>query len=144
MKISDNEIIEALEHCANNNDCEGCQFGATARLCIKYIPEYALKIIKKQKSEIEQLNNTLVHMDDFARSICDIRMSKGKAIANSEDLLTYIEDEKRKAIKEFAERLKEESSIECDVSMGFGRPCYEDAVPIIAIDNLVAEMVGEK
>jgi len=48
-----------------------------------------------------------------------------------------------KTRKDFAERLKEENTVECDVSMGYGRPCYVDAIPIITIDNLVKELEGK-
>lgn len=63
--------------------------------------------------------------------------------ANFFEIVNANERGRTRGIKEFAERLKEESSFETDVSLGYGRPCYEDAVPIIAIDNLVKEMVGE-
>ncbi len=46
--------------------------------------------------------------------------------------------------RELAERLKDECTLETDVSLGYGRPCYEDAVPIIAIDNALKEIVGEQ
>ncbi len=132
--MTDNEILDVLEHCVNNNDCEGCQFRTNARLRIKYIPEYALKIIKKQKAEIEKLNNITVQMDDFARSICDIRISKFKTITDSEDLLTYIEDKKRKAVEVFAEKVKGL----------FNTDYHLDRYYRNAIDELVKEMVGEK
>lgn len=81
-----------------------------------------LDLINRQKAEIERLT---INMNAFG-----LGMKREKERADN-------------AIKEFAERLKEECSFECDVSLGYGRPCYEDAVPIIAIDNLVKEMAGE-
>ena len=57
-----------------------------------------------------------------------------------------LEDElktsKAEAIKEFAERLKAET-IDVDVSYGYGREHYTEAVAVIVIDNLVKEMVGD-
>jgi hypothetical protein len=50
---------------------------------------------------------------------------------------------KSEAIKEFAERLKQ-SAFDCDVSFGYGKEHYTNAVAVIEIDNLVKEMVGEK
>lgn len=49
---------------------------------------------------------------------------------------------KAEAIKEFAERLKE-SKIDIDVSFGYGREVYTEAVAVVEIDNLVKEMVGD-
>ena len=69
--------------------------------------EFLKSFINRQQAEIEKLNNIVAYMDDFARSICKIRMSKGKLIANSEDLLTYIQEKECKAIKEFAEKVKQ-------------------------------------
>ena len=46
---------------------------------------------------------------------------------------------KAEAIKEFAERLKE-NEIDIDVSYGFGREHYTKAVATIVIDNLVKEL----
>lgn len=45
-------------------------------------------------------------------------------------------------IKEFVERLKVHT-IEVDVSFGYGREHYTEAVATIAIDNLVKELVGD-
>lgn len=42
-------------------------------------------------------------------------------------------------IKEFAERLKKEA-FECDVSFGYGKECYTEAVTTIEIDRLTKEM----
>ena len=49
---------------------------------------------------------------------------------------------KAEAIKEFADRLKE-NKIDVDVSYGYGREHYTEAVAVIEIDNLVKERVGE-
>lgn len=50
-----------------------------------------------------------------------------------------IRTERTEAIKGFVERLKK-SSFECDVSFGFGREHYTEAVAVIEIDNLAKEM----
>lgn len=49
---------------------------------------------------------------------------------------------KAEVIKAFAERLKEHK-IDVDVSFGYGKEVYTEAVAVIEIDNLVKEMVGE-
>ena len=45
-------------------------------------------------------------------------------------------------VREFAERLKQ-SAFDCDVSFGYGKEHYTEAVAVIEIDNLAKEMVGE-
>lgn len=49
------------------------------------------------------------------------------------------EEIKLEAIKEFAEQLKG-LSIECDITVGYGKPYYADVVTVMAIDNCVEEI----
>ena len=58
-------------------------------------------------------------------------------------MIASIKHLKAEAIKEFAERLKA-SAFECDVSFGFGREHYTEAVAVVEIDNLVKEMTEDK
>ena len=55
----------------------------------------------------------------------------------------YCNKKQSEAIKEFAERLKE-NEIDIDVSYGYGREHYTKAVATAVIDNLVKEMVGKE
>ena len=48
-------------------------------------------------------------------------------------------DNEIKAIKEFAENLKQQA-FSCDVSFGFGKEHYTKAVAVVDIDRLVEEM----
>lgn len=60
------------------------------------------------EAEIERLKNDLVDFDEFARGISKTRIEiTGEAIPTCKTLLEYIEKEKRNAVKEFAEKLKE-------------------------------------
>ena len=81
------------------------------------------KALKKQSAEIERLQNE-----------CFCIANEREAIG--ECLNTAVDEAKAEAIKEFAERLKEEAN-----------PHYFDnyafAVPVAFIDNLVKEMVGD-
>lgn len=52
-------------------------------------------------------------------------------------------DNEIKAIKEFAEKLKQQA-FPCDVSFGFGKEYYTKAVAVIEIDRLVDEMTEGK
>lgn len=63
---------------------------------------------EKLKAEKHKLENDLVDFDEFARGISKTRIEiTGEAIPTCKTLLEYIEKEKRNAVKEFAEKLKE-------------------------------------
>lgn len=63
---------------------------------------------EKLKAENHKLENDLVDFDEFARGISKTRIEiTGEAIPTCKTLLEYIEKEKRNAVKEFAEKLKE-------------------------------------
>lgn len=98
------------------------------------------------KAEIERLQSILLK---FVREINNFE-NKHNIDTSDFSLIPILEEEKNnlvkqikaEAIKEFAERLKAET-IEVDVSYGYGREHYTEAVAVIVIDNLVKEMVGD-
>ena len=111
--MTDNEIIKALELCGTNDHCHtlNCPFGRKESWdepCQYIAIKYALDLINRQKAEIEALK--LIN-STYAADTNEIREI---------------------AIKEFAERLKEQIHIKKD------RLFYADK-----IDNLVKEMVGD-
>ena len=128
--MTDNEIIKALECCTTNGaSCKDCPaFAKVDRSnCKKYF-RGALDLINRQKAEIERLEKGSL---------------KEAMIFNSKT----IENVKAEAIKEFAERLKEDVSnhrLEMYMNGLNGTPrtreityeCVEEY-----IDNLVKEMV---
>ena len=79
--MTDNEIIKALE-CCNKGDCDNCpnNFGN----CYANLAGYALDLISRQKAEVERLKAYDEMADGYADAV------------------------EQNAIKEFAERLKEE------------------------------------
>lgn len=57
--MNDNDIIKALECCANTNwidECEGCPLYDTEK-CINTVMQNALDLINRMKAEIERLNH---------------------------------------------------------------------------------------
>jgi predicted Zn-dependent protease len=46
-------------------------------------------------------------------------------------------------VRDFAERLKQ-SAFDCDVSFGYGKEHYTEAVAVVEIDNLVKEIINKK
>ena len=115
--MSDNEIIKALE-CCTTDKCKGCPLFNVPKVkgCMKLM-ENALDLINRQKAEIESLNE------------------------KERILIFQLAEEHEKAIKEFAEKLKEEYPAD-------GR--YQEITNTVirifhsTIDNLVKEMVGER
>lgn len=89
-------IIDALEKCK--------QSFTPATYWYKTMIK-ASKFIKRQNAEIARLQQTQDDIDNFARSLCEERVLKGKAIADFEDLQEYIRKEQSKAVKEFADQL---------------------------------------
>ena len=121
--MTDNEIIKAFEHCELEHGCFGCPLAHTQGC--QGVAKEILDLINRQKAEIERLEGLVT--DGFIDKIMIPMM---------------IKTAKAEAVKEFAERLKEET-IEVDVSYGYGREHYTEAVAVIVIDNLVKEMVGD-
>lgn len=120
-KYTDEQIKAALEFSSQGGG------HVTSDLCYD-----ALNLINCREAEIERLkskNNTLAIDRAILKSLC-------------KSLQKDVETAKSEAIKEFAERLKK-SAFDCDVSFGFGREHYTEAVTVFEIDNLVKEMVGE-
>ena len=91
----------------------------------------------RQKAEIERLKK---HSKEVAEN-CTFVMREHEKATNKR-FLEAIDIVKAEAIKEFAERLKE-SAFDCDVSFGFGKECYTEAVAVVEIDNVLKEMVGD-
>ena len=117
--MTSEELIEELEKVRYNVTSE----------YHKAVIDAAIDTLKSQKAESERLTNIV---DDGAE-VCHNCHSK---------YAEKIKQAKAEAIKEFAERLKEHK-IDVDVSFGYGREVYTEAVAVIEIDNLVKEMAGE-
>ena len=122
--MTDNEIIKALECCLDYSCliCP-CEKGASI-LCIDDLHQYALDLINRQKAEIERLEEAIGQREADIEMFTDI----GKMYSEL----------KAEAIKEFAERLKDET-----FKINYCGSVY-NVVDIDDIVNLVKEMVGEK
>ena len=131
-KHTENGIEKALEELIKTMYYEGdLQRSATVG--------NALDLINRQKAEIERLKRETAILSENA----DCAFQDG--LNEVQDLYaSQIRGEVRaEAINEFAERLKE-NTIEVDVSFGYGKEHYTEAVTLIEIDNLVKEMLGEQ
>lgn len=120
--MTDKDIIKALECCANatHKDCKNCPLFVVDG-CVKTMSTNALDLIKRQQAEIEQWKE---EANKYQTLWCIV--------------IDDIETSQSEAIKEFADRLKEEINI---------RPTHsneQNKYVCFLIDNLVKEMVGEK
>jgi hypothetical protein len=102
--------------------------------------------IDSQKAEIDRLRYILVNFmgeifDWGNKNGVDTRIFAQTAILGKEKD-GAVKQIKSEAYKEFAERLKQ-SAFDCDVSFGYGKEHYTEAVAVVEIDNLVKEVVGE-
>lgn len=121
--MTDKEIIKALECCTDYPSCPtDCPLYEQPVDCLLKLSKPTLNLINRQKAEIESLK-----LNVEALAICkkDLPQKTTNAI-------------KAEAIKEFAERLKEE--------MGWWEEpdgYYTRFISPDDFDNLVKEMVGE-
>lgn len=129
--MTDNEIIKAMQ-CVIGNDvkCSECTyqkvlpFPSCRRMCAKN----ALDLINRQKAENEKLKQE----NEFFRKTITENAQRALEVAVEE-----IETAKSEAIKEFAERLKDNYCL---------TDRWGKIIPISTVDDLVEEMmeVNEK
>lgn len=126
--MTDEQIIKALECCRSDigHMCSICpSFDPDNEYCEDELHEHALDLIKRQKAEIERLEQELEQTEQSADIIETILEEKNK------DISDLIFKERSNAILEFAEGLKESAD-------NYG--CDEESVLVSDIDILLKEM----
>jgi len=128
-KLTDEEIIKALECCSTPCcKCDECPLYCVGVNCSSFeLHRYALDLINRQKTENDKLNGELIS------ALSELSLTRAS-----------LNNAKAEAYKEFAERLKEEMRLEDDCDYNCQECCYECNDYVIAIDNLLKEMVGEE
>ena len=140
-KFTDEQIIKALECCiAQENfeeiSCEICPYERVCD-CKEIVLQNALDLINRQKAEIENLKQII---DEEDREI--LKLQK-RIVFWREDLNYQPEKIKSEAIKEFAEKVKEEIRFD-DCEYDCADCNYGCRKTMLAIDNLVKEMTEGK
>jgi predicted transcriptional regulator len=152
--MTDNEIMQALEHCyASGRQCTNCP--CTNNIDCVQLEKYALDLINRQKAEkealiagqetlqkalaeknaeIERFKKIETTVNGFWSEMQKLSTFKKKRNPTLEELLEYMDNLKAEAIKEFAERLKEKFSGVSLCNNGFVNS---------TLDNIVKEMVGD-
>lgn len=104
--MTDAEIIKALECCTGHHrGCNTCAYYGRERPCTQRLEADALKLIRRQQTEINhfaEANKMVVETDKTEDEILKrLLTQRVEFIPNSQD----VEDIKREAVREFAERL---------------------------------------
>ena len=149
-KLTDSEIVKALECCPVADDCYECE-------CKEFCPQYmgdliplALDLINRQKAKnetLKELNGRLVVLGDRFRSELKTATAENERLQEAIDeqdieisrLYKRIDEAKAEAYKEFAERLKTEYA----KGMNWFKKKESYYVDVGDINNLLKELVGE-
>jgi hypothetical protein len=136
--MTDNEIKQAFEEHIERT--KNIKYGARKMAMVDVeLLKNTLDLINRQQAEIARLKAE--HDKNFEKwEILDKRTKERYAELYEEAKAVV----KTEAIKEFAERLKALDRLDVDVSYGYGREHYTEAIAVNLIDNLVKEMVGEE
>lgn len=129
--MTDNEIIKALK-CCNGWDsrCLNCPLICEGVNCKEKLNSYTLDLINRQKAEIERLKRDIAiheHVHEESNAAYQVLVKQAKS----------------EAIKEFAERLKDEMRLEDDCQYDCMNCLYECKGYVLIIDNIVKEMTEE-
>lgn len=142
--MTDNEIIKFMQ-CVVGNDanCSECEYQKVLPFpsCRMMCAKNALDLINRQKAEIERLEKEI---KDKERVYNDEFCSRKEWQSKCRELLKEKQIIKSEAIKDFAERLKEEIRCEDDCGYHCYGCGYECKDYVIAVDNLVKEMTEVK
>lgn len=163
-KLTDSEIVKALPKMLNGgHGCKNCKYDdgkGDDRCGLKgcKIARYALDLINRLQAQnkdlAETVHNLTIEKDalfDKAEELkAEIERLKTNLNVELENFATEYDNKiKAEAIKEFAEKLKNEiindTAYACDITQHSGYYDYQIKIGDIPeyIDNLVKEMVGE-
>lgn len=107
-KFTDNEVISALQ-CVSGEDipCRGCPFlNIPFPTCKELAAKQALDLIRRQRAEIERLQEYYKRYYDLTRETKELQ----DVVEHAKDRLSLFDEaittERAEAIKEFAEKMK--------------------------------------
>ena len=126
--MTDEQIIKALR-CCGMRDCGKCPYVGFKEECSN-LSILALDLINRQNAEIERLKRGVT----FTFTIEDFESIKETIISNIDNKI------KSEAIKEFAERLKDDIRLDEECKYNCISCCYECKEFVPQIDKLVKEM----
>ena len=159
------EVMKALECCANGDPCKGCPANGTAT-CVDLVMDAAKSTIERKDETLNMVkqeydlqfaaNKHLLAENELLKEKIkrlekELKVSREVATnfeaecnqqdAEIERLKAEVEKQKIKAVQRFANELMKKS-IDVDVSCGYGKRHYTEAVPTIEIYNTLEEWGG--
>ena len=151
--MTDNEIIKALECCAQiQRRCAECPAWKELNLCGSVAKSQALKLINRQKSEIESLGESVRLQSEMLYDL-EMEIERLKGILDSyalqygtaTDKEVFLKQAKAEAFKEFADGLHKYIDDFREKREMVMLPYTEAALLAIEkkIDNLVKEFTEE-
>ncbi len=139
-KLTDSEIIKALECCHENSDCGDCMFALHRThdgTCVDMLHTNALDLINRLQAENERLSKKNIALNRCAIPSSGTILKVGNALLfaeKEEDYATTINTIKAEAYKEFAEEIENINLSNSDDYFEFKRSRF---------DNLLKELVGD-
>lgn len=148
--MTDNEIIKALERCPQHTECCYCnslEECGSKRILITAV----FDLINRQKAENEELQRKILSCNTKIEVLQEVKEQLEKDVFNAQmnlDSIVYeyelLKQEKTvvqsEAIKEFAERLKDDMRLDEECKYNCISCCYECKEFVPQITNLVKEM----
>lgn len=128
--MTDEQIIKAVGICRTQDSCRGCPYHELDIACVCALMKDVFYLINRQNAEIEKLKRGVT----FTITIEDFESIKETIISNIDNKI------KPKAIKEFAERLKDDIRLDEECKYNCISCCYECKEFVPQIDKLVKEM----
>lgn len=141
--MTDEQIVKALECCSSRKNCEeNCPYFELKKNffeCVQVSTSDAIELIKRQQGQIEDLTEKYERATSHCALFFDKYFDKK---CEKESLEKTFKEVEAKAIKEFAEKLKEIAGSSVAVNNGqemYETKCYN--IMAYKLDNLVKEMV---
>lgn len=129
--MTDEQIIKAVGICRTQDTCKDCPYHELdIEGCVFEHMKDVFDLINRQKAEIEKLKRGVT----FTITIEDFESIKETIISNIDNKI------KSEAIKEFAERLKDDIRLDEECKYNCISCCYECKEFVPQIDKLVKEM----
>ncbi len=142
-KLTDKEIVKALECCMDEMGCtKGCPCfnpkakGSHCTVAKKLeLEKLTLDLINRQQAELDEYEKIKTTIDEFWEILLTLSIFKRKEKPTLEEFAEAIQEIKAEAYKEFAEKFKKKLSQKYTTSL-WKVYCEE-------IDNTLKELVGE-
>ena len=143
-KMTDNEIIKALDICSKNGFCSECPYSDDFTNCNTRVCKDVLALIYRQRAKIEALQmdneqlqsdiiNVNMNLEHQQEDIKDMKIENQSLRSAANSYKIHYNKAKAEAIREFAERLKERNE-------DF---CVDKSDMAFVVDSIVKEMVGD-